>query len=603
MSAAATAARLAALKKQLADVAGGAGVYRFYGDGGELLYVGKAKSLPKRVKTYFSAASLNSNRIGWMVRQIARLEVTYTPTESDALLLEQEQIKSLEPKFNVLFRDDSTYPYLKISRHAAPRLSYYRGRATDECFGPYPNVPAVKESIMVLQRVFRLRTCTDANYAARRRPCLLHQIKRCSAPCVGRISPEDYARDVREARRFVSGGSSAVSKEIARQMEEAAAAEDFEKAAALRDQLKALADIRHVSAVTGGAANADYIAIHQGPGGACARLAAVRGGRLVSELDYFPQPTRLAPEREEVLASFVAHHYRRHPAPPRVVAASATPAAQLALLAGAAETRFVTRPAGAERERLAMAEANAAEALRRRATASGAREAAFARLAEALELPKLARVDCIDVSHSMGEAAQAACVVCVGGAMDKDSYRRYGLRATPRGDDYAGVREAVRRRYRDARRSPAVLPDLLVIDGGAGQVASAAAALGEVTGAAVPLLGIAKGAERRPGAETMVKGDGGILRLPPTGEAFRLLQHIRDEAHRFAIAGHRRLLAKRRHASALEMVEGVGPATRRSLINEFGGLQGLKQASVKDLARVRGVGPELAGRIYRTLHA
>ncbi len=601
--AAVAADQFAALRAQLKDLADAPGVYRFYGADDALLYVGKAKSLPKRVRTYFSAATLASPRLGWMVRQIARFEVTCTPSENDALLLEQEQIKALEPKFNVLFRDDSTYPYLKLSKHRVPRLSYYRGPATDECFGPYPNVPAVKESIKVLQRVFQLRTCTDANYAARTRPCLLHQIKRCSAPCVGLVSTERYARDVREARRFVAGDSSSVSKDLARQMEAAAAKEDFEQAAALRDQLKSLADIRRVSAVTGGADNADYVAVHLEGAGAGVRLVSVRNGLLVSELDYHPQPTRLAPEPDEVLAAFLAHHYQRHPAPARVIVRSAMPAAQLQRLAGAERTKFITRPSGAERERLTMAASNAAAALQRRGQAQAARYEAFARLASCANLTDLARIDCLDVSHSMGEAAQAACVVCVGGAMDKASYRRYSLRSTKRGDDYGGLREAIRRRYRDARKRPAVLPGLLVIDGGTGQLSSAAAALAEVTDAEVPLLGIAKGAARKPGTETLLLGTGEELRLAPTDAAFRLLQHMRDEAHRFAIAGHRRLLARKRRASVLELVEGVGPATRRNLLNEFGGLQGLKRASLHELARARGVGTELAERIYRSLHA
>ncbi len=577
------------------------GTYRFYDAGGALLYVGKAKSLRKRVGSYFGAAAQKQPRTRLMAGRIDRIDVTVTPTEADALVLEHEQINSLKPRYNVYFRDDKSYPYLRITDHRYPRVASHRGKPDGGCHGPYPSAWAVGESVRVLQQAFRIRTCKDSDFATRTRPCLLHQIGRCSAPCVGLIGEKEYGADVDRARRFVRGGDGEVVAELTARMEEASGRRDYEEAARFRDSIKALADIRHESAVTGGAPEADFIGLHAGDGGVAVRLVAVRGGRCVGEIDFFPENAD-GVSADEVLGSFVAQHYRRHRLPARVVARCGLEPAALERLAGGGKARFVTRPQGGERKRVELACENAAAALRRRDLAAGEAAATLERLAGLLEIPPPARIDCIDVSHSMGEEAVASCVVCAGGVMDKRLYRRYRLRKAPGGDDYAGIRETVSRRYRGAGEDPSVLPGLVVIDGGAGQVSAVNEALDSLQAGQTPVLGIAKGPERKPGAETLITGHGEILEVPPADAAFRLLQRMRDEAHRFALAGHRRRRDRKRRASALEEIEGIGPSKRRALVNEFGGLQGLKRASVSDLSRIRGVGGELARRIYRALH-
>lgn len=577
------------------------GVYRFYDEKGQLLYVGKAKSLRKRVGAYFGAAAQRQPRLRLMVPMIAKIEVSLTSTEGDALVLEHEQINTLAPRYNVYFRDDKSYPYLRLSGHRFPRISSYRGKPKDDCFGPYPSAWAVGESIRVMQQVFRLRTCTDSDFAARARPCLLHQIGRCSAPCTGLISEGDYNADVKAAKDFIRGEDKKVLSDLGDKMEQASQKQDYEEAARHRDSIKALAAIRHVSAVSGGAPEADFIGLHQGKEGAAVRLVAIRGGMCVGELDFFPENAESA-DAEDVIGSFVAQHYSRHKVPARVVTRCATDPAILSRLAGSTKAKFITRPQGAERERLDLACTNAAGALRRKAATSAVAESSLVRLGEILSLPGLVRIDCFDVSHSMGEEAVASCVACVAGTMQSSQYRRYRLRATKAGDDYGGIRETLSRRYRDAAKDTGNLPGLVVIDGGVGQVAVAVETLAELGAGFVPVLGIAKGPERKPGAETLVTGDGEVLDLPPGDAAFRLLQRIRDEAHRFALDGHRNRRDRRRRSSVLEDVEGIGPSRRRDLINEFGGLHGLKRASISDLSRIKGVGQELARRIYRALH-
>ena len=589
-----------ALAQQLAQLGDVPGVYRFYDSAGALLYVGKAKSLRKRVRTYFGAAAAKAPRLRIMVPAIDRVEVTQTPTEDDALILEHEQITALRPRYNVMFRDDKSYPYLRLSTHRFPRLSTHRGVPGEGCHGPYPSVWSVTESIRVLQRAFRLRTCTDSEFAKRTRPCLLHGIGKCSAPCVGEIGEDDYAAAADTARRFIGGADESVGAELAADMEAAAERRDYEEAARCRDSIKALADIRHLSAVAGGAPDADYLGLHMGDDGVAVRLVAVRGGRCTGELDFFPVNAE-GGEPAEIVGAFVAQHYSRHRLPARVVMRCQVPPGLLERLAGGKST-FVTVPRDTERERVDMAAANAAAALRRRNARDGAAKSALGRLGDVLSLPPPGLIDCFDVSHISGEEAVASCVVCADGQMSPDRYRRYRLRSTPKADDYAGMREVLSRRYRKAAAGGARPPDLVVVDGGAGQVSAAVGQLAEMGLGDTPVLGIAKGEGRRPGRETLVTGDGELLDVKPTDPAFLLLQRMRDEAHRFALAGHRKRREKKR-GSTLEDIEGVGPARRRSLINEFGGLQGLKRASVRDLSRIRGVGPELARRIYRALHA
>ena len=577
------------------------GVYRFYDAADDLLYVGKARALQRRVRSYFSEAALKLPRVALLASKMARIDVTHTPSEADALVLEHEQINALEPRYNVIFRDDKSYPYLRISNHEAPRLGTFRGKPGPDCHGPYPSGWAVRESIRTLQKVFKLRTCTDVSYANRTRPCLLYQINLCSAPCVGKISKEDYAANAKSARRFVTGSEDDLTSELAKRMESAAGSQEYEEAARLRDSIQALAKIRHVSAVGGGDANVDYLGLCQDGARACVHLAAVRSKRLSNELDFFPANAE-SRSAVEILCAFVSWHYRKHPPPPRVVLRASLDAKSLAQLADAPRTVFVSSPRAGDRERVDMAAANARAALERRGESETSSTDACTTLARLLELPRLVRFECFDISHSMGEAASAACVVCVGGRMKKSEYRRFNLKSTAPGDDYGGMREVISRRYKSAKDNPEVIPDLIVIDGGVGQVEAASQALEQVGAQGATLLGIAKGASRKAGMETLLTDAGEVIELPPTSPAFRLLQLMRDEAHRFALAGHRSRRDKRRRSSTLENIEGVGPARRRELVNRFGGLQGLRQASVADLSKIKGVGPELATRIYRALH-
>lgn len=578
------------------------GIYRFYAADGTLLYVGKASSLRTRVASYLRQTARQSPRTQQLVSVLARLEFTVTPSEGDALILEQEQIKTLKPRYNVLFRDDKSYPYLRLSAHRIPRLALHRGTPGRDCHGPFPSSWAVRESIRVLQRVFRLRTCTDSTFANRVRPCLLHQIGQCSAPCTEHPDARDYAADVTAARQFLAGNDSQVSHHLTTRMEAAAVRQDYEQAAHFRDSIDALATIRHASAVTGGAREADFIGIYRGAGGVAVRLAAVRGGCLAGEFDYFPT-NAVGADTDEVLAAFLPHHYGRHRRPARIVVRSATKVATLSLLLGSPPATVITRPRGNERERLAMVTANAEQALLSRVDNATLAGAAAAELAVAVATPRLDWVDCFDISHSMGEATMAACVVCRAGIMVPSEYRRFHLRRTVAGDDYAGMREVLGRRYRHAATDPQGLPDMVVVDGGAGQVGVAVTTLAGLGLAGVPVLGIAKGPTRKPGLEELLTGDGEVLALPSSAPAFRLVQRMRDEAHRFALAAHRRRRDRQRRRSVLEDIEGIGPQIRRRLVNEFGGLQGVKRASSRDLSRINGVGSELARRIYTALHA
>ena len=574
------------------------GVYRFFDRAGTLLYVGKAKSLRRRVRTYFGKRARLGPRVAMMVSEIDRLETTITPTEDDALLLESDQIKSLQPRYNILFRDDATYPYLRISAHRYPRLSFYRGRPGADCFGPFPSVWTVRESIRLLQRAFRLRTCSDAMLANRSRPCMLHQIGRCSAPCVGLIDERQYAADAAAAAAFMRGDSSAVSADLAAQMEQASSKRDYERAARLRDSINALAGVRHRSAVSGGAEHADFIGACRDDSGCALRLAAVRGGRMVGEIDFFASASGdVSPA--DLICAFVGQHYGRHRPPPRVVVMKCgLSASALAGLVESGGVRFIVAPRGDELERVRLCCANAAAALADRA--GGGR--ALQLLARRIGGGAIGRIDCFDVSHSMGEKAVASCVTCIDGRMEKRLYRRMRLAAASGGDDYAGMREAVCRRYRQAGSNPGVLPDLVVVDGGAGQVRAAVAALASVGAGDCRVLGIAKGPDRRPGCETLVDGAGLVIEMAPTDQAMHLLQRVRDEAHRFALAYHRNRRDRDRRGSLLDRVEGVGPKLRRAILNEFGGLQGLRRAGVRDLTRIKGVGAELARRIYLALH-
>ncbi|GMV57410.1 MAG: UvrABC system protein C [Betaproteobacteria bacterium] len=593
------------------------GVYRMLDAAGNVLYVGKARDLKKRVASYFNKGV--GPRTAHMLARVAAIETTVTRSEAEALLLENNLIKSLAPRYNILFRDDKSYPYLRFTDHRFPRIAYYRG-ATDRkarYFGPYPNAWAVKDSIQILQKVFRLRTCEDSVFNHRSRPCLLHQIQRCSAPCVGLIDAAAYAQDVDRAVRFLRGQTSEVIAELEARMQSLADALKFEQAAAVRDQLGSLARVLHQQAVdtTGGDTDADVVAVALDGGQACVNLAMVRGGRHLGDKPYFPAAAArggdAGADEAEILEAFISQHYAEH-APPGVLIVNADVDAvelQAMLDDGARRVQILRQPQGQRRRWLEMAEANAKLALARRLAEEGSQAARTRALVETLGIeledgdPAKLRVECFDVSHTMGEATQASCVVYHDHAMRPAEYRRFNIEGITAGDDYAAMRQVLTRRYTPVARGEGSLPNLVLVDGGQGQVSVAKQVFEELGLDSGVIVGVAKGEERKVGLEELVFADGRPpLRLGRESQALMLIAQIRDEAHRFAITGMRARRAKARQTSQLEELDGIGPKRRQKLLARFGGLRGLRAASIEDIAQVQGVSRKLAERIYAQLH-
>ncbi|MFA6121878.1 MAG: excinuclease ABC subunit UvrC [Sideroxydans sp.] len=583
------------------------GVYRMLDEAGQVLYVGKANQLKKRVSSYFQISNL-SPRIRLMVSHIARIEVTVTRSEAEALLLENNLIKSLKPRYNILFRDDKSYPYIVLTGSPSPRLTYYRG-ATDkrhQYFGPYPNAQAAKESINLLQKVFLLRTCEEAVFNNRTRPCLLHQIHRCSAPCVGIISAEDYATDVRNAGLLLQGKHDEVEKRLRTAMEQAAETLHFEKAAALRDQLQALHAVQEKQFVESGRdTDADIVAVVDAEGALCLNLAVVRGGRHLGDKQFFPANVQ-GQDSVEVFEAFLAQHYLERSVPPLIITSiEVVDEALEQLLTEQAGHKVQIRHAvtGERRQWLDMAQSNALLALQRQAGLEAGQALRLDALREVLALPDLKRIECFDISHTMGEATVASCVVYDELAIRPQEYRRFNISGITPGDDYAAMRQALTRRYQKLQAGEGKRPDLILIDGGAGQLGIAVEVMQELGLSDISLVGVAKGVERKAGMEQLIRPGIEIsLQLPPDSPSLHLIQQVRDEAHRFAISGHRARRGKARVTSSLEDIEGVGEKRRRNLLTHFGGLKGVQQASVDELARVEGISPALAERIYQSLH-
>ncbi len=618
------------------------GVYRFFDEAGQILYVGKARNLKKRVSSYFQRTQL-SPRIQLMVGKIARYETTVTRTETEALILENNLIKELAPPFNILFRDDKSYPYVMLTGHEFPRLASYRGKVDkrNHYFGPFPNSWAVRNSVQILQKVFRLRTCEDFVFKNRSRPCLLHQIHRCSAPCVGRLSLEQYGQDVAQATRFLEGDHSRVLSELEKEMHAHSEAMEFEMAAILRDRIADLSSVLQQQAmdtVVDGEGDVDIIAVAQMEGMICVNLAMVRGGRHLGDRAYFPKGLRTTagelPSPAEILEAFIAQHYLEdvandeqvstHLIPPVLVLNHAlqsatddgallsdTPPADLHDLLNTQAGRKVTflhQPQGQRRHWLAMAEGNAKLALTKRLVETGGQLARARSLADilALELESLdqLRIECFDISHTAGEATQASCVVYAKNAMQSGEYRRFNIKDITPGDDYAAMRQVLQRRYANFQELPLEkIPHVILIDGGKGQVEMARQVFSEFGIDISLIVGVAKGEGRKVGLEALIFADGRTsLELGINSAALLLVAQIRDEAHRFAITGMRAKRAKARTVSRLEEIEGIGAKRRQKLLARFGGLKGVANASIEEIASVEGVSLILAEQIYRQLH-
>jgi len=641
----------ARLLAEVAALPGLPGVYRYFDASGGALYVGKARDLKKRVSSYFNKRHAGSEHAIWtghMVSRIARMETTVVRSEAEALLLENNLIKALAPRFNIRFVDDKSYPYLKVVSHTFPRVAYYRGAVDQKhrYFGPFPSAWAVKDSIQLLQKVFHLRTCEDTVFANRTRPCLLFQIKRCSGPCVDYISKEDYARDVVNAERFLQGEQQELMDSLQTEMMTRAAALQFEQAAEIRNQIGSLARVLHQQAVednTGArSVDTDILAVKVDGGRACVNMAMVRGGRHLGDRPYFPKQVERAIEAEEdlepeegtadldaqgagervlppsperrVLEAFIAQHYLEGGMPPLLVVSHPVDKEMIDALgaANAARTTVQHQPREPRRAWLDMCIGGAALRLAQLLAEEGSQQARTRALVEALDLavedPHTFRIECFDVSHTAGEATQASCVVFEAHKMQSSQYRRYNIAGITPGDDYAAMRQVLIRRYSKlveaASQGTARLPDLVLVDGGRGQVSVAREVFEELGIDLSRIVGVEKGEGRKVGLEELLFADGRPkVGLGRESAALMLVAQIRDEAHRFAITGMRaRRASVRTGASKLEEITGVGPRKRAKLLQRFGGARGVGQASVEDLATVEGVSRELAEEIYRALH-
>ena len=585
------------------------GVYRMYDAEGELLYVGKARNLKDRVASYFVPNNV-SPKVQALVQQIGGIEVTVTNSETEALLLEYNLIKQHRPRFNVVLRDDKSFPYIHLAAdHDYPRLAFYRGprNLPGRYFGPFPSAGSVRETLQSLQKLFTIRNCRDTFFANRSRPCLQHQIGRCSAPCVGLISRENYAEDVASAVQVLEGRSVDLNSQLASRMEEAASRLEFERAARLRDQLAALKNIQAQQIVTAESErDVDVLALVGEPGEYAVSVMLVRGGRNLGTTSFFPRATLAEPE--EALRSFMLQYYAgQDPATEVLVGRELPDADSLAhvLRERAGHEIHIRHPQRGMASRwVELAEDNATQALRMRLTQRQGAEEMLAALAEALDLPESpARIECFDISHTGGEGTVASCVVFDSEGPLKKEYRRFNITGITPGDDYAALHQALERRYTRIRAGEVPPPDLLLIDGGPGQVTEVHATLVGLGFGDLTIVGVAKGPDRRAGQERLfIHGAAAPRSLEPHSPALRLIQRVRDEAHRFAITGHRRRRARRHTESVLETIPGLGPAKRRALLKHFGGLQGVVKAGMAEFAQVEGIGASLARVIYDHLH-
>lgn len=585
------------------------GVYRMFNARGDILYVGKARNLKRRVSSYFSRKAADAKTMV-MVAQVARVEVTVTQTEDEALLLESNLIKTHQPRYNIVFRDDKSYPYLFLSgNHPFPRLAFHRGaqRTPGRYFGPYPNAGAVRGMQDTLHKLFKIRQCDDSFFANRSRPCLQHQIKRCSAPCVGLIEPAEYLRDTEDAISLLEGKTNVVVERLVHRMEQAAAGLEYEQAARYREQVATIRRMQEQPLQAGRTTDCDVVVGEVRDGQACVVIVSIRNRMNFGHRSFFPRAPATA-SAADVVSAFISQHYLQQAAPMEILLDGALP--EQALLEQALslkcgrKVRLVARPRGARQSLLKIAQATLMQAMSGRLASQSSAEDRSAALQAALQLETAPhQIECFDISHTQGERAVASCVVFVDGQAEKSSYRRFNIEGIEPGDDYAALRQAIGRRFARLKKGEGRMPDLLVIDGGTGQLQQGLAALQEQGIEEVRLMAVAKGPSRKAGFEQMfIPGMKAPLVLPPDSPALHLIQQIRDEAHRFAISGHRRQRDKARTRSVLEDIEGLGPVKRQRVLKEFGGVRQLSRASMSELMRVEGISATLAQKIYDYFH-
>ena len=595
-------------KSFLASLPTKPGVYRMLDGEGKILYVGKARHLRHRVSSYFKGRAHGERTLA-MVGQVGSVEVTVTASETEALLLEYNLIKQHKPRYNILLKDDKSFPFIHVSAHEYPRIAFYRGarRLPGRFFGPYPSTVATRETLLLLQKLFRLRPCEDTFFANRSRPCLQYQIRRCTGPCVGLISPGQYAQDVADAVKVLDGRNDEVIEDLGRRMEEASVRLAFEDAARLRDQIQMLKQIQSSQSITRVAGHdIDAVGIACAAGELCVSVVFVRGGRNLGSSNYFPKGG--LGDEQELLAAFLAQYYLAREAPPEILVSRSIEGSEALEQAFAGKAGHAVRirsgVRGTRARWLEMARTNASLGLQMRASSRATIADQLDAVGRELNLGRTPqRLECFDVSHSMGERAVASCVVFGPEGPVKADYRRFNLREITPGDDYAGIEQAVERRFARILRGEAPMPDLLLIDGGPGQLNAALDALGRLGIHDLAVVGVAKGADRRVGQERLFfPGQDVPLILAETSPALRLIQRVRDEAHRFAITGHRQSRDRSRRESWLEEIPGLGPRRRRELLKALGGLQGIRRASVEDLARVHGISRQLAQDIFERMN-
>ena len=587
------------------------GIYQMFDENGAILYVGKAKNLKNRVSSYFSGRPQNGKTAA-LVKRIASIQITVTPSEAEALILEHNLIKQQRPPYNILLRDDKSYPYILLSNDEFPRLSLHRGarKIKGHYFGPYPNAYAAREALALLQKVFQVRQCENVFYNNRSRPCLQYQIKRCKAPCVGLVERGTYMRDVERTEAFLKGRNSYLLKDLAKEMDEAATELEYEKAARLRDQIRQLREVQSQQVIEKGRGDVDVIAAACDSERSCVHMLFIRNGRIIGSRSFYPTDA-LASTPAEVVSSFVPHFYLgggERQLPREIVIQesiedkTATEAAIGQLVKHKVTINVPAR--GRKFDWLHMARNTAEQNLAGKQASSQSYRRRMDDLQSVLGFSQtLERLECYDISHTQGELTVASCVVFDTDGPNKTHYRRFNIDGITGGDDYAAMRQVLQRRFGRLVKEDAVLPDLVIIDGGKGQLGIAIEVMNELAVSGVELLGIAKGPARKSGWERLfVASTGHELTLDSTAPAFHLLQQIRDEAHRFAITGHKARRGKKMTESPLDQIEGIGPKRKRELLRHFGGLQGVKKASEVELAKAEGVSSKIATEVYRALH-